>query len=111
MITLQSELILRSLIFAVIFGILCGSVYSMLRSVFCLAESLVLKRDKKKNGSREQYGILLNLFDGCYVFIVGIIYIVFAYVLVDGVIEIYSSIMLLVGVLVGKRVSDRFFAI
>lgn len=111
MITLQSELIFRSLIFAITFGILCGSVYSMLRSVFCLAESLVLKRDKKKNGTPERYGILLNLFDGCYVLIVGIIYIVFAYVLVDGVIEIYSAIMLLVGLLIGKRVSDRFFTI
>ena len=106
MIALPTEMIVASVIFFVTFGVFSGMLYSMIRLAFFKANQLILKIRKKASSGDKSHDLLLNFFDGLYVFAVGLIYVIASYVLVDGVFEINSVIILFVGMLVGKGIFD-----
>lgn len=111
MITLPSDMILASVIFAVAFGIGCGFLYTFIHLLFKMLCRLVKRTFKDKVYINIQRSFLLNAFDFLFVFFFGTVYLTFAYVLVDGVLELYSIIMLFMGFLVSKRLFDRIFGL
>ena len=106
MITLHSDMILTSVIFTSVFGVLSGGAYSLLRHLLWRIRKVFVRILGVKNNSERRHSILLNLFDGFFVFTVGLVYTLSSYTLVDGVLEIYSAVTLVIGIFVGKRALD-----
>ena len=106
MITLHSDMILASVIFTSVFGVLSGGVYSLMRHLFWCACKMLTRILRAKKDSKKRYDVPLNFFDGCFVFAVGFVYMLSSYALVDGVLEIYSAVTLVIGIFVGKRALD-----
>ena len=106
MIALHSDMILTSVIFTSVLGVLSGGAYSLLRHLLWRIRKVFVRILGVKNNSERRHSILLNLFDGFFVFTVGLVYMLSSYTLVDGVLEIYSIIALLIGIVAGKRALD-----
>lgn len=109
MISLPSNIILVSVFFSLVFGSICGFIYTLIRFVFSILYRLAKNISKCRIELKSQRNLIINIFDFLFFFSVGIVHLIFAYVLVDGVFEIYSLIMLFVGFVVSKGIFNSFF--
>ncbi len=109
MITLPSGMILFSLLFSIAFGGLSGFTHIFVWRVFSILFKVVKKNEKKPYHLKLQHDLIFNIFDFLYVFFVGMVYITFNYVLIDGVFELYSFVMLIMSFICGERIFSFIF--
>ena len=109
MISTSSEMILNSVVFSFFFGILCSLFHTLIQRLSELFLRVIRALRKKDTNSYRDSRSVLNVLDFFFTILVGCVYILFTYVLLDGVFDYYSLIMLFLTFIVGKRLFYPIF--
>ena len=111
MITVSSEMILKSVLFSALSGMIFGFVRSLLLC-FIIAVGSVLKGNQITSGMSDcRGGFWRHVVDFILVFSLGIIYLLSGYVFLDGAYEVYSLSVLVLSSAAFNRLFSRIFVL
>lgn len=103
MISVTTDMILKSVLFSLLSGAIFGGIYSFLKANFQLFKSLLCRLFKRKSitGKRSVFG---EIFDFFFALTVGAIYILILYAFTDGVFYPISLVALFLGFNLAARI-------
>ena len=89
MISIPFEMILRATLFSCAFGALSGAVYSVFTCLINSCSSACLRRRNRTDKGRIEFDVIRNTVDFFFGLLVGVVYILSSYALLDGSFQIY----------------------
>lgn len=104
MISISFEMLLISVTVSLLIGAVFGTVYSILKALFFLIIKLFERLFSAKAIKVKNCALIQNIFDCVYIFISGIGYCAISYILLDGVIDIYSILLFSAAFVVASKV-------
>ena len=96
MISVTTDMILKSVLFSLLTGAIYGGIYSFLKADFQLFKGLLCRLFKRKN-TREKRSVFGEIFDFFFALTVGATYLLILYSFTDGVFYPISLVALLLG--------------
>ena len=109
MIAVTTEMLFKAIILSGLLGLITGFIHSFFKCLSRVMRYAFYKRLRKTDAKSPKYGLLSNTFDFVIVFVMGNLYLVCNYLFLDGVVDVYSLLMLLISSLAFKHMFDRIF--
>lgn len=95
MISISSKMVLKSVLASMLLGAIFAICYTVLLTIGMLAKGLILRKKISENASCSKAKTLTNVIELLSTLTVGVSYLLLSYVLLDGVLEIYSLLSLI----------------